>query len=162
MQESRTMKIAKSPDKLLDAMKRHELAVAYLYEVYAEAFPEFRDFWIGMSEEELQHAGWIDVLWAKVKNSIEDFVVERFQIGTIEHSIQYVEQQAETALQPDFAMINALSTALQLERALIESKYFETYEGDSTGTHNTLTSLADSTRTHCEKLHRFWQENGGG
>jgi len=156
------MKIATSPGTILEAMKEHELAIAHLYEVYAEVFPECEDLWAGLSMEELQHAKWIDALDANVQNNTEDVVVERFRIGAIEHSIQYIKQQAATAYQPDFILINALSTALQLERALLENKYFEVFEGDSASTRRTLALLAESTHAHYKKLHTFWQENGGG
>lgn len=156
------MKIATSPGAVLEAMKEHELAIAGLYEVYSEAFPECEDFWAGLSMEELQHAKWIEALDANMQNNPEDFVVERFRIGAIEHSIQYVKQLTATAYQPDFILINALSTALQLERALLENKYFEVFEGDSANTRKTLALLAESTHTHYKKLHTFWRENGGG
>ena len=38
------MKIATSPSAILEAMKEHELAIAGLYEVYSEAFPECEDY----------------------------------------------------------------------------------------------------------------------
>ena len=156
------MKIAESPVELLEALKEHELAIANLYEVYADVFPECRDFWIDLSKDELQHANWIDALYAKIKNSDEDFVAERFRIEPVKHSIEYVNQQAAGAYEPDFTLINALSTALQLEKALIEKKYFEVFAGDSAQTQRTLGLLADCTRTHHDKLHNLWQQNGGG
>ena len=156
------MKIAISPGAIIEALREHELAIAGLYEAYAEVFPECEDLWAGLSMEELQHAKWIDALYANVQNSPQDFVVERFRIGAIEHSIEYVKQQTATAYEPDFILINALSTALQLERALLENKYFEVFEGDSASTRKTLAMLAESTHAHYEKLHTFWQENGGG
>jgi len=156
------MKIAKSPVELLEALKEHELALANLYEVYADAFPECRDFWADLSKDELQHANWIDALYARVKNSDEDFVAERFRVEPIKHSIKYVKQQAARASEPDFTLINALSTALQLEKALIENKYFEVFAGDSAQTQRTLALLADCTRAHHDKLRKVWQQNGGG
>ena len=43
------MNIAKAPDEILGAMKEHELALAELYEVYADKFPEYKDFWTKFS-----------------------------------------------------------------------------------------------------------------
>jgi hypothetical protein len=45
-------------------------------------------------------------------------------VRKIKNSKDYIKQQAAIAYEPDFTLINALSTALQLERALIEKKIF--------------------------------------
>ena len=156
------MKIAMSPGAIIEALREHELAIAGLYEAYAEVFPECEDLWAGLAMEELQHAKWIDALYANVQNNPQDFVVERFRICAIEHSIEYVKQQTAAAYQGDFMLMNALSTAVQLERALLENKYFEVFEGDIASTRRTLALLGESTRGHYQKLHRFWRENGGG
>ena len=156
------MKIAQEPEVLLGALKEHELALADLYEVYAETFPECKDLWVELSREEIQHANWLDTLQAGIEDSSEDFVVERFAIAAIEHSIGYVKQLAARAHEPDFLLINALSTALQLEKALIENKYFEVFEGDSENTNRTLALLEQCTKIHYEKLHKAWREHGSG
>ena len=156
------MKIAETPGVILNAFKEHEQAIAHLYEVYAEKFPECKDLWMELSSEEIQHARWLDLLQDKIEDGSEYFVVERFPLAAIEHSIGYVNQLATRAHQPDFTLINALSTALQLEQALIENKYFEVFEGDSAKTRHTLALLAQSTHTHYEKLHKAWREYEGG
>jgi hypothetical protein len=156
------MKIAKDADAIVEALKEHEKALARLYEAYAERFPEYEEFWAELAREEIQHASWLDTILTRIENSAEDFVVERFSIATIEHSIGYVEQLATRAHQPDFVLINALSTALQLEKALIENNYFEVFEGDSANTKRILDLLAQSTQIHYEKLYNAWREHGGG
>ena len=153
------MNIAKAPDKILEAMKEHELALAELYEVYADKFPEYKDFWTKFSREEYQHADWINTIQTRVEESTEDFVVERFPIGAVEHSTEYVKKLANTSRHQDMLLINALSTAVHLEQALIEKKYFEVFEGDSAKIKKTLSLLAQSTQKHYEKLHAVWQEH---
>jgi len=153
------MNIAKAPDKILETMKEHELALAELYEVYADKFPEYQDFWTKFSREEYQHADWINMLQTKFEESTEDFVVERFPLGAVEHSTEYLKKLVNTTRHQDMLLINALSTALHLEQALIEKKYFEVFEGDSARTKKTLSLLAQSTQKHYEKLHAAWQEH---
>ncbi len=153
------MNIAKAPDKILEAMKEHELALAELYEVYADKFPAYKDFWTKFSREEYQHADWINTLQTRIEESNEDFVVERFPIGAVEHSTEYVKKLTNTTRQSDMLLINALSTAVHLEQALIEKKYFEVFEGDSLSIKKTLSLLAQSTQKHYEELHAVWQEH---
>ena len=152
------MKMTQEAEAVVETLKEHEQALARLYEVYAEKFPEFEQFWTELSREEIQHANWLIILRDRIEKSDEDFVVERFPIATIEHSIGYVTQLADRAHQSDFLLMNALSTALQLERALIENKYFEIFEGDGADTRHTLTLLAQSTQIHYKKLYETWRE----
>lgn len=65
-------------------------------------------------------------------------------------------QSAERARQSDFLLMDALSTALQLEEGLIENKYFEVFDGDSADTVHTLTMLAQATQTHYEMIYTTW------
>jgi len=109
--------------------------------------------------EEIQHTDWINTLQTRFEESTEDFVVERFPIGAVEHSTEYIKKLANTTRQSDMLLINALSTAVHFEQALIEKKYFEVFEGDSAKTKKILSLLAQSTQKHYEKLHAVWQEH---
>jgi len=152
------MNIAKAPSEILEALKEHERVIAQLYEVYALKFPEYKDFWSQLSSEEIQHAEWIEKLRIQVEDSEEDFIVERFAKGAVEHSIDYVKGLIDSTAQPDFLLMNALSTALYIEMALIENKYFEVFEADSPGTKQALDALAQDTREHCQRLREARQE----
>jgi len=153
------MNVVKAPNQLLEALKTHEKEIARLYEVYAETFPLYGSFWIELSKEEIEHANWIKRLQTRIENGSEDFVVERFPVAAIEHSIGYVKELVYKAQEDDFQFIDALSEAMHLEEALSESKYFEVLEGDSAETKRTLTLLAGSTRKHYQKIKEVWREN---
>jgi len=129
--------------------------------VYAEVFPEIGGFWTEMALDEVQHANWIDKCCAKVENNQEFFVVERFRIQPLEFSIKSVKEQAVAAREPGFSLLNALSIALQLEKALLENKYFEVFDGDSEGVKNTLNQLVESTKVHYQKVYEHWKAYGG-
>ena len=152
------MEVVESPSELLDVLSQHEQVIARLYEVYAQRFPECGDFWMELSREEIQHADWIRGLQAKVQNSHDCFVVNRFPIGAVQHSIAYVERLVNQAGEPNFLLINAVSTALYLEKALIENKYFEVFSGDGAETKRILSALAHSTQDHYQRLHGLWEE----
>ena len=152
------MNISKAPGELLEAMREHEQALAHLYELYAEKYPDYKDFWTELSLEENLHAAWLDKLWSEIENGSEDIIVERFPIGAVQRSTEYVKKLEDTANQPDFILVNALSTALRLEEALMENKFFEVCEGDSVKTKRTLNMLAQSTMEHCQKVRKLLQQ----
>ena len=153
------MNIAQAPKELLEAMREHEQALAHLYGLYAEKYPKCKDFWTGLSLEENLHAAWLDKLWTEIDNGSEDIVVERFPIGAVQRSTEYVKKLEDTVNQPDFTLVNALSTALRFEEALMENKFFEVCEGDSVKTKRTLNSLAQSTLQHSRKVREFLQQH---
>ena len=153
------MNIALAPEVILEAMKEHEQALARLYKLYAAKFLEYQGFWTELSLEEVQHADWIDKLQADIDDSSEDFIVERFPLGAIQRSTEFVKKQTIAADQPDFVLINALSTALRLEEALMENKYFEVIETDNAKTKNTLAMLVQSTREHYQRIRKLWLEH---
>ena len=153
------MNIAQAPGELLEAMREHEQALAHLYGLYAEKYPQYKDFWTGLSIEENLHAAWLDKLWTEIENGSEDIVVERFPIGAVQRSTEYVKKLEDTVNQPDFTLVNALSTALRFEEALMENKFFEVCEGDSVKTKRTLNSLAQGTQEHCRKVREFLQQH---
>jgi len=153
------MNAVQAGNRLLEALKVHEKEIVGLYEVYAETFPAYSSFWTDLSKEEIEHAGWIERLQAKIEDGTEVFVVERFPAAAIEKSISYVNGLINKAGEADFELIDALSEALHLEEALSESKYFEVLEGDSDETKRTLTLLASSSRKHYQKVREAWQNN---
>jgi rubrerythrin len=153
------MNTVQAGNRLLEALKVHEKEIAGLYAVYAETFPTYSSFWSELSREEIEHAGWIERLQARIEDSSEVFVVERFPSAAIEKSIGYVKELVNKAEEADFELIDALSEALHLEEALSESKYFEVLEGDSDETKRTLRLLASSSRKHYEKVREVWQKN---
>ena len=46
-------------DEQIALLIKHELAIRQLYNVYAEKFPEYGDFWRQLASEEAAHAGWL-------------------------------------------------------------------------------------------------------
>jgi len=113
-----------------------------------------------LSREEIQHANWISGLAARVEDGSDCFVVNRFPIGAIKHSIAYVEELANAPDQADFLLMNAISTALYIEKAMIENKYFKVFSGDGVETKRILNALAQSTQSHYQRVHKVWQELG--
>ena len=155
--EKENMNTVYAHDMLLGAMKEHELVIGQLYKVYARLFPEYCDFWNDLSNEEELHAQAIDVLNDNIKNSEVDFMVDRFPIAAIETSIKYIRQLIERAKQPDLPLVTALSLAVDIEKSLLENRYFEIFEGDSPKTKHALTLLESGTQKHLKIVQQMLQ-----
>ncbi|MHC4645974.1 MAG: hypothetical protein ACYTBJ_10750 [Planctomycetota bacterium] len=141
-------------DKTIEMLAAHELAIGQLYKAYAEKFPDYRDFWLGLSNDEEQHAHWIRQLQSKIEEGSVHFKHDRFQVRAIQHCLKYAQKILLESQEPDFKLMNALSTAWYLEDALIENKFFEVFETDSSELNETLRKLADATEGHRQRLHK--------
>lgn len=84
-------------------------------------------------------------------------VADRFPTGTIELSLAYVNRLTENANAPSLTRTNALSIALDLERALLEHRYFEVFKSDDPRIERTLDLLRQSTQSHQEKVLHLWE-----
>ncbi len=141
----------------LDLLKDHEEALGRLYAAYALRFPSDREFWLGLSREEQQHANWVQSLRSRIEDNPSSLVVDRFPAAAIEHSLAYVAKLIERAEASGTTRINALSNALDLERALLEHRYFEVFSSGDPQIQRTLQLLQQSTQTHLRKVQDLWE-----
>ena len=146
----------------LDMLREHEKAIGRLYETYARRFPQDREFWLILAQEEQQHARWLELLQRKVENDPAAMVVNRFPAAAINYSLHYINSLAANAQRPGLTPVNALSAALDIEQALLENKYFEVFTSDSTAIQRLLHLLTQGTRAHIERVRTAWQNRTAG
>jgi hypothetical protein len=143
----------------LDMLKEHEKAISRLYATYAHRFSQDRDFWMGLSQEEDQHARWIELLQTKMEEEPSGLIADRFPTVAISYSIRCINKLIENVNQPDLTPVNALSTALDIERALLENRYFDVFASDGAEVRRVLELLAEGTKAHIEKVQRAWRSS---
>ncbi|UCB52994.1 MAG: hypothetical protein JSV10_02575 [Candidatus Zixiibacteriota bacterium] len=149
-------------EKQMDAMEmlaNHEDAIGGLYKAYAKLFPNHESFWSGLAREETEHATWIRNLATKTEAGSARLDQKRFKIEAIQTSLDYIKNLAAEAPGQKIELIDGLSTALDIEKALIERKYFEILQGDSEEVKRTLEALTRSTKAHVERVQKAWAEN---
>lgn len=143
----------------IDLLKEHEKLIGRLYASYAHRFPQDRDFWLGLSKEEQEHAGWIEFLQERMEQEPAILIVNRFPIAAISHSIDYVNKLIDQADRVGLTPIKALSAALDIERGLLENRYFEVFASDSAEVRRILELLAQGIAAHLERVRRAWQDS---
>ena len=142
----------------LAKLKIHEEAIGRLYQTYAERFPELAEFWLKLATEEGHHADWIAMLQAQMRDDPMSLISNRFPLVAIERSIAFVEKLILESARPDFTRLNAISAALNLEQALLESKYFEVFETDKPKLKRILGLLQDETRSPYAVVQQAWHD----
>jgi len=148
-------------EKQMDAVEMlaiHEEAIGGLYRAYAKLFPDHESFWSGLAREETEHAKWIRDLASKTEAGSALLNQKRFRTEAIQTSLDYIRNLTRQATNQDMELTGALSTALDIEKALIARKYFEILQGDSEVVKRTLEALTGSTKAHIERVQRAWAE----
>jgi len=145
---------------IVNLLAEHERAIGRLYRVYAGRFPEHRDFWSRLADEEEQHANWLRRLLVRVEEGLGCVRPDRFDRSAVEGSIRRVEQMIEEAAKPQFSSADALRTAMTIENTLLEAEYFEIFEGTAAEVVQVQYCLADATEDHCQRLRGMMSSAG--
>ena len=150
------MKTGEMVTQALDLLIEHEKVIGRLYAAYAERFPQDREFWLSLSQEEDHHAECIESLRPRIESDPSGMIVARFPTPAIEHSIAYVNRLIDQAEHPGLTRVKAFSAAMDIETALLENKYFEVFASDNPPLRRTLEALEQGTRAHLQKVRQFW------
>ena len=145
--------------KIVNILAEHEEAIGRLYTVYAEKFPAFKDFWLKLSGEESQHADWIRRIHNRIQDGSGHLNEKKFPLEVVNNSFHYIEQMVEKARNEVLDLIDALSTALYMEEALLEQKYFEVFVGDCAEITQVKYYLEEATKDHRERVKKALAEN---
>ena len=111
----------------VDLLAQHKEAIAQLYQLYSEEFPDLHDFWKGMADEKIKQAEALRGQLEKVKAGQGDLDRGRFQVEGIRASLNFIIGQMQAARQQVPAMKAALSQAANTEDAIIEKRCFEVF-----------------------------------
>jgi len=139
----------------LSLLAEHEKTIAELYRIYAQTFPDLADLWNTLAEEEIEHASWIQAFAGQVETGEAALIGCRFNPDAISRAIEYLKGRILAApLEP---LYHAFATSLDIETALLESKYYEVAYDASPQARRLLAALAEAAREHHHRL----QETAG-
>lgn len=143
--------MGKERHDVLRRLAENEEAIGILYREYASRYPEYDSFWLGLSADEKEHAGWIQILIATIDQGELFINQSRFNEQAILSYLGYLQREQAKLRQGDTTLLNALAVTLYIEESLIERKYFEVFQSDAPKLKQVLENLAAATRTHIEK-----------
>lgn len=144
--------------ELVKALQKNEELMCDLYKIYAEKFPDYEEFWVHIAHDELAHAEWINNLLAEIETELLFINENRFQLEPIKSFSEFVTDNIKRAKTEELKLINALSISLDVENGLIEKKFFEIYETDSTKLKHILSALKNATELHIQIVKKHWLE----
>lgn len=139
---------------ILQMLAKNEEAVGRLYEVYANKFREHEEFWFGLAMEEADHANRVLELIQKVNKGSASVSEGTFKVEDIQKFSNYLKEQLDRARHESMSFVEALSIALNIEKSLIERKFFRIFEGGSEENWHVLEYLASATENHIKVIQK--------
>jgi rubrerythrin len=145
--------------EIVELLAQHELALAELYEAYAERFIENETLWYGLVTDEKKHAAWIRAVAPKVKEGAVIVNENTFPAETIQAGIAEVKNLATKARELDVSFIEALNIAMRQEKGLIDRNFYTAFEGDPDALKDLPKHLQEETQYHYKLVEeKFHQE----
>jgi rubrerythrin len=143
-------------------MAAHESAACDLYRALAARFPERAELFLGLAEEEVEHARKIGGFADQVRSGAIRVDPQRFPPAQVLESLDRLRERARQLERGDVSLADALAVAVDLENEILERSYFEVVEADTPELVALLRTLDTETRTHREKLGAAWEEERAG
>jgi hypothetical protein len=145
--------------ELVELFMKQEILIGTLYKLFAKRYPEYEAFWTEMATEEQKHASWIHRLTERDPKDQFKFSQGELRSKHLDSSIMSIEGLISGFKNnKDFPIIQAVSIALHLEKALWEKKVFQYFEGDSDEIRRVMNSLNLEQEIHINKIDKFAQQ----
>ena len=144
--------MAMEPLETIELLAENEMVISRIYRVFSERFPDYRDFWEKMAEEEIQHADMIRSVVPEVKEGTVRFKGQHLDETSVGMFRDYLKVSLARAGEQDIPLKDAFETALAIEHDLIERSFFDLFEADTEELSLIFEGLASSTREHHRRL----------
>jgi rubrerythrin len=144
---------------IFETLAVNEELVGKLYRSFSEKIPEQKDFWEKLSAAEFRHAQWIRGMLNQVKNGTMIYTKSRVKIEAVKSFTAFLNDRIIQANGGEIGPEAAISLAMDIERSLIERKYFEIVEGMTPEMKKVIKALADETERHYSAMQNFANQN---
>ena len=139
-------------DELIQLLQKYELSIAVLYETFASILSPSESGWMAFAKEERLHARWIGELHTQLKNENISFGQTKFTVQSTKTAIVYVENQVDKVIKDKPDLIQALNIAINIEKSLLESAFFNIFNLSNPGSQKVRAQLEEATKAHFERL----------
>jgi rubrerythrin len=138
--------------KQIQILEENEEALAGLYQAYANRFPEYEEFWFGLAMQEIDHSNLIHELIQRVKRGEARLYEHTLDIVYLQNFKELIDRETDRANYESISHHEALSTALRVEKDIIEHKYAQIFDSDSEEIRRILDEMTIATKRHRKLL----------
>jgi len=144
--------------ELIDEIRLHELALANMYNQFAKSHPDYTQFWSKLADEESRHAKLIESLGRHYRNGHIDLSEFKLNLQAIKTSITHLEKQTQASKNGNLSLLNSLSIALDIEKSMIDKKFFAIFDLDGAKQAQIRSGLEKETLKHRHKLENLFSK----
>ncbi|MBN2834988.1 MAG: hypothetical protein JXR48_08480 [Candidatus Delongbacteria bacterium] len=137
----------------IELLAKHEEALADLYLVYSELFPECKA-WSFLYGEETKHADWILSILDNVSEGSIEFDDMHFSERSIAISINSLKKHLEEAKNSDINLKQALDKAYFLENSILENKFLDYFFSSDENIQEVIDNLKSDTYDHRDLIQK--------
>lgn len=149
------MKLKPYQIKIINLYLEQELLLSKIYRLFSEKYERYKDFWLSISREEIEHAGWVKQMGEYAKNEKAQFDEGKTRTYTLSSFIDYLKKIIKDIKATDMGIEKAFSISLDIEKSMIEKKVFHHFSGDSREIMRILEILHEGTIEHIDKLEKL-------
>jgi hypothetical protein len=142
----------------IELIAEYEMAVMELYWVYSEKFPEHKEFWIDMADDERKNIEWVQSTIEQIKNGKVDYNRDRFNIEAIRISMNFIKTQTKAALDQPVNIQTAVMNAVGIEDSMAKKKFYEIIKDDNSEARHIYQKCLAENQKHRDKLNLFRQK----
>jgi len=135
--------------KILMSMHALEESLAEMYALFLEKFPEHKDLWTVLVQEELEHADAVQKLYRLTYKNHVSFSAGSIRLSAVESIIDYVRKTCEIGRRDGLDAQQALEISRDIEKSLIAKNIFDHFKARLEYT-NLLKHLRDGSAQHAQ------------
>jgi hypothetical protein len=135
---------------------QHEKALAAMYQLFASHYPSSKNFWDGISKEELAHADVLAQLQKMCESGQAVFKRADFDVNTIYESLDYLNVIMETTKNGRLDESESFEFAIKAENMMIEKHFFHVVKDDSREIQMEFAALEKHTGEHIAQIRRAY------
>ena len=141
----------------IDLLAEYESAVMELYWVYSEKFPEHKDFWIDMADDERKIVEWIRSAIELIKANKIEYNRDRFNIEAVRAAMNFIKQQIRETLDKPVTLQAAIAYASGIEDSMTKKRFYEMIKDDNQEARLLHQKFSTENQKHRDKLSQFRQ-----
>ena len=145
-------------NEIIEGIRQHKLSLSKMYQQFAKSHPDHNQFWSHMAHEEAMHARWIESLGQYYQMGQIGVSELKLNHQVLKTAISHIEKQTDASRNGNLPLLNAVSIALDIEKSMIDNKFFEVFDLADVKYDRIRTGLKKETAKHRQHLENLFLE----